>query len=172
LITRKAYDLLIKALAVAHKQGLDLGLVLIGEGPERKNLERIASESGLTDRVLFAGSVSDEMKFKYLSAADIYALPSLHEGFGIVLLEAMTCSLPIIATNKGGQTDIVKDGYNGILIPPSDEKALADAITTLASDAQKRNTIGKNNKEDVKNYSMSAVAGRYLELFNKVIRDQ
>jgi L-malate glycosyltransferase len=165
----KGYEFLITALMILRKKGHDVGLILIGDGPEIKALKKLTADMGLTEHVIFTGWLYGERKFQYLSASDIYVMSSLHEGFGLVLAEAMFCGLPIVATNRGGQTDIVKEGRNGILVQPSDASALADAISLLINDYNKRLGMGRVNKEDVKRYAISAVAERYLDLFDSAI---
>ena len=120
-------------------------------------------------RWLISGSISNKEKFRIVSDSDIYVLPSIHEGFGIVLLEAMYYGLAIVATNEGGQTDIIKTRYNGILVPAGDEKALSSAIKALALDADKRRKMGSYNKEDVKNYAISTTTKTYTDLFQQLI---
>jgi len=168
MVKRKGFEYLIKALAILAKKGIDLRLVLIGDGPERGALEALAAGENVSDKVLFAGRVNDEAKFRYLSASDIYALPSIHEGFGIVLLEAMSCGLAVVATDRGGQTEIIKNGRNGTLVPPADAEALASAIEAFAVSEDARQRTGENNLEDVRQYDMSAIADRYLELYSTV----
>lgn len=168
LIKRKGFEYLIQALAILSEKGIDLRLILIGDGPERTALEALAAETGVSDHVLFAGRVDDKTKFLYLSASDIFVLPSIHEGFGIVLLEAMSCSLPVVATNRGGQTEIIKDGRNGTLVPTADADSLARAIEAFAASEDSRKRTGKNNLEDVKQYNMSTIRDRYLELYGAV----
>lgn len=172
LVKRKGYDFLVKALKILKDRGQDINLILVGDGPEREYLESLASSSGISDKIIFLGSVPDEEKFQYLSASDIYVLPSLHEGFGIVLVEAMRCGLPIVATNEGGQTDIIKDEKNGILIPPRDVDALAIAISELASNLERRKTMTEFNKKSSELYSISHTAEQYIDLFNSVIQKQ
>ncbi len=172
LVKRKGYDHLIGALGLLRKQGLNPELLLVGDGPEHSPLEKLSKELGLSDRVLFLDSVDDEKKFQYLSAADMYVLSSIHEGFGIVLLEAMYCGLPIVATNRGGQTDIIEDGKNGLLVPPADAESLANAVRTLMEDADRRHAISAYNREYVKPYGISAVAERYLKVFTEVLANR
>ncbi len=169
LVKRKGYDFLIKALSLLRKETPEIDLILIGDGPERGSLEKLSDELEISGRIIFPGAVSDEEKLQYLAASDIYVLSSLHEGFGIVLLEAMFCGLPIIATNEGGQTDFIKDGSNGLLVSPADAKALADAISGLAADADRRHAMGGTNKEAAKQYNISSIANRYAELFHGII---
>jgi len=165
----KGYDFLIKATALLKEKGLDIELILVGDGQERAGLEKLSIELGVSDRVKFTGWLSGEKKFRHLSAADLYVLSSIYEAFGLVIPEAMFCGLPVIATNKGGQPDIVKDSRNGILVRPADAEALADSIETLVKDTDRRRTIGAYNREYAKRYSISAIAERYLELFHEVL---
>ncbi|MFC1480617.1 glycosyltransferase [Candidatus Omnitrophota bacterium] len=170
LIKRKGYDFLITAFASLIRGGLDAELILIGDGPERSALEGLARELDVPDGVKFLGAVSDEEKFQYLSAADIYVLSSLHEGFGIVLLEAMSCGLPVVATNKGGQTDIIRDGKEGTLVPPADAESLADAIHKLATDPDRMKRVGISNRQEVKKYAMPVIAKKYIGLFREILK--
>ena len=100
----------------------------IGEGPEKENLSMLVEKAGIKDRVKFLGYVSDEEKYRYLKISDLFILTSIHEGFGIVFMEAMYCGLPIVCTNHGGQVDFLKDEENAILIDVGDVDACTDAI--------------------------------------------
>ncbi len=123
LIKRKDYPTLIKALALIKDENVES--LIIGDGPEEKNLLKLAKKIGVEKRVHLLGFVTEEKKFQYLDNADIYVLSSLHEGFGICLQEAMQIGLPIIATNNGGQIDLISDGENGYLIEIQNPKKLA-----------------------------------------------
>ena len=103
LIKRKGFDTLLKALSAARRDMKQLQLMIIGDGPEKNNLKKLANNLSVSEHVLFLDSVDDEKKFKYLSVSDIYVLSSIHEGFGLVVLEAMHAGLPIISTDSGGQ---------------------------------------------------------------------
>lgn len=81
----------------------------------------------------------------------------------------MSCGLPIIATNRGGQVDIIKDEKTGLLVPAGDADSLADAISKLAADTGLRQTIGKNNKETAKQYNITSIARRYVDLFRDIL---
>ncbi|MES2668566.1 MAG: glycosyltransferase family 4 protein [Patescibacteria group bacterium] len=128
LVARKDLATLLRALALLPG---DVALVIVGDGPERESLDTLANGLGISSRVHMPGSVSHEKKFQYLSNADVYALSSLHEGFGIVIQEAMQVGLPVVATNEGGQVDLIKEGVNGYLVPVGDETAFAAAILRL-----------------------------------------
>jgi glycosyltransferase involved in cell wall biosynthesis len=165
----KGYEHLIKAMDLLRKRGQDLMLLLVGDGPERAVLEELSRELSVADIVEFPGWISGEQKYRLLSESDLYVMSSIHEGFGVVLLEAMACGLPIVCTNRGGQTDIIEDNKNGILVPPSDAEALADAILALKNDAERRRAMSFNNKEHVKQYFIADIAQRYDGLFRDVL---
>ncbi len=167
LVKRKGLDYLLQA--VAKRRIPTIKVLLVGEGPEREHLESLAIALGIRQKIVFLGSVSEERKFQYLTASDIFVLPSLHEGFGIVFLEAMYCGLPIVTTDCGGQTDFVKDGHNGFLVPVGDVEAIADRIVTLLQNQALREQISENNREDVKGFSISATAERYEMVFKQAI---
>lgn len=162
LVKRKAYDVLLNCLANIDRE--DVGLIIIGDGPEKDNLLEIAKEKNLTSKVIFTGTVSEEKKFQYLSQSTIYVLSSMHEGFGIVLQEAMQEGLPIVATNYGGQVDIIQEGVNGFLVDASDIKAMANRINILLEDDMILKSMGINNLEKIKEFSSETVISKYIDL--------
>lgn len=167
MVKRKGFDVLLRALALLKDMENMPELSLVGDGPEINGLKELSSRLGLKDRVTFFGNIDDKEKFRLLDASTIYVLPSIHEGFGIVLLEAMCRGLAVIATDSGGQTDIIENEKNGILVPAKDERSLAGAIRRLALDAEKIKEIGARSREDVKKYDISLIARKYMEIFKK-----
>jgi glycosyltransferase involved in cell wall biosynthesis len=126
LSAEKGFDLLIRATNIAVVRGLDLGLVIAGDGPDRAALQKQIEELRLSDRVRLLGFQSD-LRPLY-EAMDLFVLSSIREGLPNVLLEAMALEVPIIATRISGVPRVVADGENGILVPPGDDAALAQAI--------------------------------------------
>ena len=167
LIKRKALSDVLQAMALADEPALRL--LIIGEGPEQEALVGLAGSLGLSQKVDFLGPIWGERKFQYLEAADIFVLPSLHEGFGLVYLEAMHCGLPVIASSTGGQIDFLKDGETGFLVPVGDVQALAASIERLSGDEALRGKMGECNREYVKRFHISGVAERYEALFSQVV---
>lgn len=159
LVRRKGYDFLLDVLAELP----DVKLIIVGDGPERGNLEEKINALSIMDRVMLTGNISEELKFQYLSNSDIYVLSSVHEGFGIVLQEAMQVGLPIISTDYGGQIDLISDGENGILVKYGDKSAMAVAIGNLLSDRELRNVMRSNNLEKINQYNAENIAAMYLE---------
>lgn len=159
LVERKGYETLLRAVQRLD----DTELLLIGDGPLSKRLTELAESLSITRRVHMLGYVEEARKFQYLDNASVYALSSLHEGFGIVLQEAMQVGLPIVATDVGGQTDIIKDGVHGRLVSPSDPAQLADAVTDVLSTGPE--TYAARNRERAERYRPERVAEEYLSIF-------
>jgi len=167
LVARKGFDRLIMALEHLPE---DTKLILVGSGPLRAELEQCARSRGLGDRVLLTGYVDERRKYAYLAASDLYVLSSYHEGFGIVLQEAMAAGLPIVATSCGGQRDLIRDGVNGLLVDSNEPEVLAQAIGRLLGDAALRARMGHVNRMKLREYEAAAIAERYLDIFEEAIR--
>jgi len=161
LIKRKDYATLLKALTLLDE---NIEVILIGDGPEKYNLSTLAIQYGIHHRLHFTGFISEEQKYQYLGNADVYVLSSLHEGFGIVLQEAMQVGLPIVSTNNGGQVDIVKDGENGFLVEVGDADAIASKINQLLSDPKLYLKIKVNNLIKIAQFSTDNICNQYLKL--------
>ena len=156
VVKRKAYDVLIQAVASLGEKS-KVKLVIVGDGPERPVLEMLADELGIKEKVVFTGFVSNEEKYAYLSSADLFALTSLHEGFGIVFMEAMYCGLPIVCTNHGGQVDFLESEKNALLIDVNDVEACAESIKRFMKDEKLYARCVKNNRMRVKDFYAESV---------------
>lgn len=165
LVKRKSIDTMIDGLS--HLKFKSWKLVIIGDGPEKTYLEKMSDELQIRDKIIFTGFVSDEVKYQYLQNADIFAMTSLHEGFGIVFMEAMFCGLPIIATNNGGQVDFLKDEENALLIDVKDSNGFAHSVDRLHKSITLANKMGKNNKKKISEFYADEVADQYIKLFNE-----
>ena len=137
LVPWKQIDRLIEALGQLH----DAGLVIVGEGPERKRLESLTRENNLNDRVYFAGQISKQETYDLMAACDLFVLNSTYEGFPHVVLEAMSAGLPVVATAVGGTLELVLDGQNGILIAPNGNGALAKTLRQISSSLEDRQRL-------------------------------
>lgn len=154
LVERKGVANLIKAMAKIHTR-IPHHLFVVGDGPERQELENLVQHHGLTNRVTFTGYVSDELLAERFRRCSFFVLPAVYdkkgdiEGLGVVLIEAMAYSKPVIASRAGGIVDIVQDTQNGFLVPPGDVDALARAMEKLATDDRSRSVMGRKAKQTV-----------------------
>lgn len=167
LVERKAHDRLI--LALKHLPD-SVRLLIVGDGPCRRSLFRLALRSGLRRRVSLAGHVPERAKYRYLRAADLFVLSSYHEGFGIVLQEAMAAGLPIVSTSNGGQTDFLRQDANARLIDSNTPQALASAVKELIDRPELRGQMARRNRSAVARFSARKIAARYLDVFRTVMR--
>jgi len=136
----KGLDVLVRAFAHFADKNTDAVLVCIGGGEDEGRLTALAHMLHIEHRVFFTGHLRNGATF--LSALDLFVLPSHSEALGYVLLEAGQSSLPVIASNVGGIPEIIKDTETGLLIPSGDYKALSNALTTLESSSEERNRLG------------------------------
>ncbi len=166
LVPIKGMSYLIRAMT--HVK--DGSLLIIGDGPERKKLELLSSQLRLGDRVFFTGWISDRSTIlRYLEQATVFVLPSLSEGLPRVLIEAMACGLPVVATNVGGVPEAVVDGVNGVLVPPRDEKALAEAIEYIFNDIDFQRRASAENMKVALDYLPSIVGQRTYDYLEKIL---
>jgi glycosyltransferase involved in cell wall biosynthesis len=161
VIKRKGFDYLIKSLGFLDE---DIELLIVGDGTEKHKLYQLSQLLGIDNRVHMLGEVSEEMKFQYLYVSDLYVLSSLHEGFGIVLQEAMQVGLPIVSTNHGGQVDLIEQNVNGLLVNTCDAESLSNAIKKVLSDNDLAQRMSINNKNALTKYNIKNIIKQYLDL--------
>jgi len=165
----KGYEFLLEAIAIARKAFPNVKLVLVGNGPQRSLLQEKAEKLGISDIVIFVGWRKDIPQL--LSAFDLYVCSSLKEGVSISLLEAMAASKPVIATNVGGNPEVVEDGKTGLLVPPKDPQKIAETINELLDNENKRLEMGRAGLKRVKEkFSISKTVREYKEVYLEVLR--
>jgi glycosyltransferase involved in cell wall biosynthesis len=174
MVKLKAIDVLIDALHLVVQSGTDVRLDLVGDGPVRASAEEQVARLGLADRVTFHGWVPQADCPARLRETDALVMPSIHECGGAVVLEAMACGIPAIATDWGGPADYL-DETCGILVPPTSREALvsgfAEAMTRLAADPELRRSMGRNGRERiVAEYDWERKVDRIQELYAQAIR--
>lgn len=170
--SHKGPDILIKAMQKIIKSIPDAKLIFVGRGPLREELEIMSKKIGIDENIKFTGFIESTFKkMLYYKSADIFCLPSTmsHESCGIVNLEAMACNVPIVASKIGGVPDVVKDGENGLLVPPKDSEALADAIIYLLENEDVRERMGKNGRKKVEDYSWDKNAKETEKVYKEVM---
>ncbi|MCB8985998.1 MAG: glycosyltransferase family 4 protein [Ardenticatenaceae bacterium] len=161
---------LIQAASIVLEEHPETVFLLIGQGdPEyMEKLKQLVVDLELGEKVLFLGHRDDIPQI--LAAADIATMPSYYEAFGLVALESMAMAKPVIATKAGGVPEFLVDGEMGILIPPSDADALAEAIIRLLNDPDKANQMGRRGRKHVEQYySFPQYQRRFRQLFQKSI---
>jgi glycosyltransferase involved in cell wall biosynthesis len=166
LSRRKGHRVLLEALCEAA----GVRLTLAGDGPERTALEALARELGVADRVRFLGAVPhDEVPALY-AGADAFCLPSFAEGLPTVLIEAMACGLPVVATNVMGTAELVEDGVSGYVVPPARPDRIAAALRALAEDPELRARTGAAGRARVeRDYEQTAAIARLRDALGPLI---
>ena len=166
LVKRKGADVAVRACAAFP----DVALLVVGDGPERKSLERLAQELDASDRIVFVGGVDDEELPSYYSAADVFCMPCTDryrgldtEGFGIVYLEAQASGLPCIAGRCGGSVEAVEDGVTGIVLNEPTPKSVAAEIKRLLRDPALCATLGAAGRQRVERRFSPGVGAQQLE---------
>jgi len=143
LVPKNGVKFLIESLTFLRPQLNQLSVLIVGDGPERENLEERVVELGLQDSVIFAGSQSNDDLPAFYADADFVAIPSLMEATSIAGLEAMACARAVVATEVGGLPEIIDDGVTGLLVPPRDPEALSAAIMRLIENSELRRHLGQ-----------------------------
>ncbi|MHB9155571.1 MAG: glycosyltransferase [Endomicrobiales bacterium] len=142
---------------------------VIGDGPERAFLEGTARSLGVAGKMTFCGWRKDVLAL--ISSADIFVLPALWEGTPNAVLEAMACGRAVVATRVGGVPELIEDGDSGILVPPRDPGALADALLLLAQNPVLRKKLGENGRRRAqKLFSLAAMVENFEELYRRILR--
>ena len=167
LVPVKGQRYLIEAAARIGDRIPPLMILLAGDGPLRPELEQHAASMGVEDKVRFLGTRQDIPEL--LSCADVFVLPSLNEGLGLVLVEAMAMGVPCVATAVGGVPEVVADDVTGILVPPRDPRALADAVVRLADDPDRAREMGEQGRERAREmFSIQRTVARTEALYEEV----
>jgi colanic acid/amylovoran biosynthesis glycosyltransferase len=158
----KGHDLLIRALKRLVDAGLIVKLTVIGAGSERESLESLVSNLGLPDLVQFTGSLSEDQIIELMKQSDAFVLASHAEPLGVVYMEAMSMEVPTIGTNAGGVTEIISNGYDGLLVPPGDDIALAEAIERLMKNPELQLQLARNGRRTIVQRFDSRIAAATL----------
>ena len=166
LIPVKGLTYLISAMHRIQSEHPNIHLVIVGNGPQRTNLERIAKD--LRIKAIFTGWQVDPLH--YYALMDIFVLPSLFEGLPNVILEAMAMGKPVVATDVGGVSDLVRNGENGILVLPSDVESLASAIKTLSFDVDLRLNMGNVSRNIIKkNFDLGITVSKIEKIYEETL---
>lgn len=163
---------LVRAVAIARglgEAGARLRLVIAGDGPQRAEVEAAIAATGIGDITWLAGERSDVPEI--MRALDVFALPSRAEGISNTILEAMASGLPVVATEVGGNAELVAAGETGLLVPPEDPQRMAEALLRYTADAALRQDHGAAGRQRVeRNFSIDNMVARYTQLYESLLR--
>jgi len=149
LVAAKGHHILLEALKLLHDRGVALHTTLIGDGPERTNLENFVRLRGLQKSITFTSALSHAETLTYVRDADIFVLASFAEGIPVALMEAMAFGVPCVSTTIAGIPELITTGQDGILVPPANAIALAAAIESLAQDSALRAFLGHSARQRI-----------------------
>jgi glycosyltransferase involved in cell wall biosynthesis len=148
-------------------------LVIVGDGPERSNLEKLAATLGLQGKVRFAGMVPHEQLPSFFASAGAVVVPSLHESYGRVIVEAMAFGRAVVATDTDGARDLIRDGETGLIVPIQDAAALADKIGYLLSNPQVAHRMGEAAREFVmRTQNPQALRRAQVDMWLAIVRGE
>jgi len=166
----KGYEYLLAAIARLLPRIKDIQLLIIGDGPVAylEKLKRLTKDLRIEDRVVFHGACEDTSI--PLAVIDLFCMPSIQEGLGLAILEAMAMALPVVASDAGGIYSLIRHEQNGILVPPKETDSLAEAIFQLLSDKSMASKMGALSKDIVnKKFTLDIMADQIKELYREVI---
>ena len=166
----KGYDVLLEAVRTLADRGLPIRFAAVGRGPLSSALHARHAELALGDRFHFLGQRDDVLEL--LAGADAFVLASRHEGLPVVLMEATSVGLPIVATAVGGVPQVLDDEVDALLVPPGDPAGLAGAIERLASDPQLRARLARNARRKSSQFDMAAASRTIDDIYRQVARGQ
>lgn len=165
-VKKKGLDYLLQAFPMVLREHPDSFLLLAGDGYYKNDIELLTKELEIQKNVRFLGFVDDEQLPFLYNAADVFVLPSVSEGLPVVVLEGLACETPFVGTTVGGIPDIVRNFNAGVLVPPKNSVALANAITSFFKDFDKNFKVGRENAR--RYYSWESIVKRTLEVYDEL----
>lgn len=167
IVKEKGYDILLQAMNLLRERGYSFKCIIVGDGKYLSTLKSNAVVANLSKDVIFTGFRSDIADI--LQIFDIFALPTLDEGFGISIIEAQIMGLPVIASSVDAIPEIIQNGYNGLLVPPNDPYSLANEMEYLYKNAGRRSEIGIKARESVvERFSASVGVNNLDDLYTQL----
>jgi glycosyltransferase involved in cell wall biosynthesis len=172
LVYKNGIDTLIDSAKLVAIDNPDILFVVAGKGPNKGLIEDRIKELGIENNIKLTGFVPDELLPVYYNAADYFILPSASgEGLPLVLFEAMSCGLPVIATTVGGTPEIVDNMKNGVLIPPRDPEAMAHALSDLLENEELTTVIGEKAQKKIReSFSWEENVRQLKEVYSEILR--
>jgi glycosyltransferase involved in cell wall biosynthesis len=169
LVPIKGYQIFLKAAQLIKQKEPKVKFLIVGEGPEKSNLEKLAEELGISENFLFPGYREDILDI--INTMDIFVLTSFHEGIPMVILEAMGLEKPIVAAKVGGIPEVVTDQVSGTLVKPNDPEDLAEKSLYLLHNREVREKMGSEAKRRIEeSFTAEKMAQKVLEVYQSMVR--
>jgi uncharacterized protein (TIRG00374 family) len=173
ITSRKGLKYLIEAVHKLSVKYPQIRLKIMGDGDEEKiKLEKMIKDFDIQDKVDFLGRIPQEKTFSYYQKADVFVLPSLNEGMSNAMLEALSTSLPIIATDTGGSKELIKEGENGYIVKMKDSQDIAEKIEKLINNSELREKMGENSRKKALELSWKNVAENYKKFYVSICENK
>jgi glycosyltransferase involved in cell wall biosynthesis len=170
LSPEKGHTVLLRAFQKVINRHSQARLVIIGEGEERERLQHLVADLSIGSFVRFLGLRADVPEV--LATCDLFTLPSIQEGLPIVILEALAAGKAVVASEVGAIPDVIRHGATGMLVPPGNVDALADALCLLIEDEEARQLLGQSGRKLVREaYDFERTVGQYDDLYQRVLRE-
>ncbi len=167
LVDFKGHRYFVDAASMLSEKNDNVRFVIVGDGPLRYDIEQRSKRLVGNNKLIFTGEVLNVEEA--INGLDIHVLPSIEEHFGRVVIEAMACGVPVVATNAGGVPEIIEDGVNGILVPPKDSAEIADAVQRLIDDRGKRESLCEAGRITVRErFTQEVHAKNILNLYKEL----
>jgi len=165
------HSYLINAFNILARKYDNIELLIVGKGSCKKDLQILIDKFNLSDKVNFVGQVDNNEIPKYLNKMDIFCNLSFHESFGVSVIEASACELPVVATNVGGLAEVIEDGVTGFLVPPKEFMITSAAIEKLILDKHLRRNIGLAGRDRIyKYYNWQENVNHMVNLYKKILK--
>lgn len=167
---QKRLDILIDALTLLKQEGLDFKAILIGEGEEKNNLEKMVENRSLSEEITLLPLMTQHELSHYYRESDVVVLPSENEGFGLVLVEAQLCHIPVIGADSGGITEIIQAEKTGLLFPPGEVQTLANQMKRILTDEDLFLKLASNAHQSARiRFSPENIAKGFFRIYDSLI---
>lgn len=167
-VFHKGLDTLLEAIALLARERPGIELRIAGRGNGGERIAALVRALGIEDNVRMLGAVTDEQRDELFAEAAVQLMPSRFEGFGLAAAEAMAAGVPLVASSAGSLPEVVDAPRGGVLVPPGDPRALADAAGRLLDDPAARSALSESARQSARRFSWSAVAEAHLEFIRRI----
>jgi len=171
LVFYKNLEVVLKAINIARKTEAKVRLVIVGGGPHKKNLEDLIKKLQLESHVEFKGHVDENEKMQLIASSNALVLPSLCEGFGLVILEAFIQNKPVLVSNLRPMSDIVSHENTGYVLDAHDENMWAEYILKLVQNPELSYKMGKNGNHALSTYSQESMYQKLMKMYKDILED-